>query len=571
MFGSTDTTKSVPITPITKPNSLGLIEIKSQLIEIKRQCDNSHKHCIEIVQRCDKFPDNIDETYFNEFIRLTSSFHYSSCLSQHYNTRHLDIKRFILSNSKKFKINKFDSMFTFMSDTELYQLITNQQVLDPELITKLINLEIIQNYGQRIFLFNLLITNQPKLKTFEHILMLMTLGEFSKYLDKMVKSFISSVDEIIIRFIVKNKTNLMLKENYQIGLKILNTFISKPKIVFAIYPLISEHICSKQKKEIFNKSVSSYDKNLMLLMLEKKDIQPDIVTITKLIERTYVRPEGASNSKQIAEIIDMMCDYGLVINRHIIMKLLEHGCYVNNLEKHDIVVDNEILAKCANLSYYPYKFDIIPTTDILIKECSKHDNLTTIKKLKEFGGKYTTECLEEACKIAKNGRAIKYLITECGIKVSDKCLEYFQEAYKIDALDSILKKYKSQNPIKDTDTIVDNKKNIELNNKSIMTVTPRNIKIDIKNDTIEYNLKNKVRKFFELKKKTIKYSELYEIVLKYLVTNKLVISKYFVINIELSNLLKINHCVILDISELHNILTYFIDLTETNQIQSQNI
>ena len=58
-------------------------------------------------------------------------------------------------------------------------------------------------------------------------------------------------------------------------------------------------------------------------------------------------------------------------------------------------------------------------TEILIKECSKHDNLNTIKKLKEFGGIYTVECLEEACKVGKNGRVIKYLVTECGVGVTE--------------------------------------------------------------------------------------------------------------------------------------------------------
>ena len=57
--------------------------------------------------------------------------------------------------------------------------------------------------------------------------------------------------------------------------------------------------------------------------------------------------------------------------------------------------------------------------------------------------------------------------------------------------------------------------------------------------------------------------------LKYLIKNKLVIGKYFVINTELANLLKINNCIIIDISELNNILTYFVDLPEENLITKQ--
>ena len=117
-----------------------------------------------------------------------------------------------------------------------------------------------------------------------------------------------------------------------------------------------------------------------------------------------------------------------------------------------------------------------------------------------------------------------------------------------------------QNPIKNSD--LDKEKNIEINDKSTMTVLPRNIKINFKDNSIEYKLKQKIIKFFKCEKKTITYSELQEIFLKYLITNKLVIGKYFVINIELSNLLKINHCVIMDIVQINNILTYFIDLPE---------
>lgn len=541
-----------------------LVQNEQKPILIKKQCDNSHKHCHEIIQYIYKFPHMLDETYFNEFIQLTSSqHHYTCCMSSNYNTKHMEVKRFILLNSKKYKINKFDNIFVFMSDIDLYELIINQQLLCSELINNIINTDTNYNYSKSNLL-NVLISSTIKSKTFEHLIKSMTLEQFGKYLDKMIITNSSVIDDIIIEFILQNKTNLTQNKYCHIGLKILNKFISKPNIIINIYPLITNNLAQEQKKEILNKSISTHNKNLILLMLEKKDVIPDINTINKLVEKSYARHEGATNSKLIADIIDMLCDYGLVINKQIIIKLLEHGCYVNNLEKHDISVDNEILAKCADISYYPYKFDIIPNTDILMKECSKHDNLITIKKLKEFGGKFTSECLEEACKIPKNSRTLKYLITECKINVTDNCLEKFQNAYKIEALDTILKHYISQNPTKKINNNINEKKNIEINNESLMKVTPRNINIDIKNNVIEYNLKNKVTKFFQLKKKTMKYFELHELFLRYLITNKLVIGKYFVINIELSNLLKINHCVIMDISQIHNILTYFIDLPTIN-------
>jgi hypothetical protein len=92
-----------------------------------------------------------------------------------------------------------------------------------------------------------------------------------------------------------------------------------------------------------------------------------------------------------------------------------------------------------------------------------------------------------------------------------------------------------------------------------MSIDKKNIEIN--NDT-EYILKNKVKIFFNYNKKTIKYLELYELMLKYLINHKLVIGNYFVINDELCNLLKINQCTLVNIDQIDNILTYFIDVNK---------
>ena len=92
-----------------------------------------------------------------------------------------------------------------------------------------------------------------------------------------------------------------------------------------------------------------------------------------------------------------------------------------------------------------------------------------------------------------------------------------------------------------------------------MTVTPRNIKIN-NDDLVDYELKSKIKKFFNYKKKTIKYNELYQMMLKYLISSNLIIGNYFIINEQMSNLLKINHCTIMHVDQINNILTYFIDI-----------
>lgn len=530
------------------------------LVKIKKICDNNHNHCKDIISVANKNIDIITQEYFNDFFSIIKGNNYNCCISSYANNKSKDIKNFIIKCSEKLVIPTWESIITYLTDDELLVVIKNQHKLDNKFINNTLNMDnILNGYGNRGNFINVLLGHPIKIKCFEYIIMLFNIDQFVKYLNKSIKISAQTYDNVIIKYIESNKEKFKLIQNKECAIKIINYFSAKSQIIKNIYPIISPSLSKEQKIDIFNKSISLLDNELLFLLLENKDIVPTIETINKLTEKCYVRPEGAVQNKQVADIIDLLCEYGLEINKNIVLKLLDHGCYVNNLEKYNIKVDSEILAKCANYSYYPYKFDIKPDTGILIKECTKHDNLNTIKKLKEFGGIYTIECLEEACKVHKNGRVIKFLLTECGIKASEKSLDNFQEAYKIEALDLLMKNFKLNNPeIKNT---LDEKfkKYVEIDKNSTMTITPRNIEIDINDDLINYELKSKIKKFFNYNKKTIKYNELYQIMLKYLISNNLIVSKYFIINEQLSNLLKINHCTIMHIDQINNILTYFID------------
>ena len=88
------------------------------------------------------------------------------------------------------------------------------------------------------------------------------------------------------------------------------------------------------------------------------------------MEKCYPNYNGSRDAGKVAEIIDMLCEYNLVIDKNIVLKLLNHGCYINNIEKYDIEIDQEILKKCSDMSYYPYKFNITPDLEILLQECS---------------------------------------------------------------------------------------------------------------------------------------------------------------------------------------------------------
>lgn len=535
------------------------------LVKIRKSCDHQHKHCHEIVQVGKNNLTLVTQEYLNEFFTIVKSSGYNNCLSSYNNNKTYEVKNFIIKCSEFLNIPLWDPILINFTDEETLLIIQNQKKKNPNFVEMILNTDVTTNYGSRINFMNGLLTQPVKSKSFENIIMSLEIGQFSRYLNKMIRqpTINTNIDNIIAKFINFNKDKLKENGNKEIAIKIINNFINKPNIIKHTYLLVSEWLDINQKKDIFNKSISLLDKDLMLIMLENKDIVPDITTINKLIEKCYVRPEGSHNNGQVAEIIDLLTEYGLKIDKQIVLKLLDHGCYINNLEAHGLEVDSEILAKCAHHSYYPYKFDIKPNVDILIKECSKHDNLNTIKKLKEFGGVYTSSCLEEACGVTKNGRVIKYLINECGVKVTDKCLEKFQDTYKIEAVDVLLKQYKIQNPTNLVEQTSQSKQ-LELDKDSVMFVTPKNIIIDTNNNDIEYDLKSKIKKFFDYKKNTIKYLELYQLFLKYLISNNLVIGNYFIINAKLSGLLKVNHCTIMGIEQIHNILTYFIE--EPNKI-----
>jgi hypothetical protein len=278
--------------------------------------------------------------------------------------------------------------------------------------------------------------------------------------------------------------------------------------------------------------------------------------------------------------MDIFIDYGLKVTKEIIILLLNNKCYINNIEKYNIEIDEDILIICSEKSYYPYKFTIKPQLSVLLKECSRHDNLLILKTLKESGGEFNSQCLECACKISNNSKVIKFLLKDCKVKADINCIKAFEETYNMQSLSLLIQSFKgididnvdktdidiNNDNIKSNDIINTNIKNIieikkensiELNIDSIMSIIPcENVEID---EEREYKLKNKIKKLLDCKKNNLKIIDLFELFLKYLIKNKLIIGNYLVINKELSELLKLNYCTIISIDEVQNMLTYFID------------
>jgi len=524
-----------------------------------KTCDNKHTICLDQVNNLLKNIVNpliFNKESFVKFIDLITNINnsYNSCISTYSNKNFDQLLNFLEIGSKlvEFPINKLILMSQNIPDNKLESIIKLQLELDSLYILKLVGYKNAKNnYGASITFISSCYVNK-KMMTFKYLISKIDLSTFIDILISIKEHIPSEFEKYFCDYI--NANNHKIKEYHNIN-NLIDSLLNKPKILKTIFGLISESFDTKIKKTLLDKIVNSniLDVELIFTILEGGNIIPDMTTLNNLLSKVYFRNCGASNCKQIAEIIDIFILYKFVITKEILILLLKHGCYVNSIEKYSIVIDDLILEECAELGYYPYEFTIIPSLKIMLKECGKESNLERIKKLKEKGGILHVSCLEKACGIRKNGKVIKYLIVECNLKPNDICLQNYQETYGMEALDIIIKNYDNTNII--NHQLKD--KSIEVDIDSTMTIERREIVID---KELDYILKTKIKKLFDVKKKIIKYRDLMELMLKYIINNKLIIGNYFVINKELSLLLKLNQCTIIHVDQLDNILSYFIDL-----------
>jgi hypothetical protein len=290
---------------------------------------------------------------------------------------------------------------------------------------------------------------------------------------------------------------------------------------------------------------------------DKDKVNIDIITITNMLSKVYIREiYGAVNNKLVADIMDILIDYNIKITKEIIMLLLSKGCYINNIERNEIgiVIDTEILEKCSDVNYYPYDFNCIPTKKVMLNECARN-NINILTMLKEKGGIIDIDCLNKAVYLRKNSKIIKYIISNCKIKPNEETIKLFQEVNNIECFDLLINNYNNSNN-SNKDNSIPVKINC-LDTSSLLSIEPitENFEIDYYK---EYVLRTKIKILLNYKKNNILYNELEKLILKYLIDNKLIIGNYFILNHEISTLIRIDKGVIMHIDQLKNILPYFI-------------
>lgn len=521
---------------------------KQILILQDKRCDNRHYYCLSNAKFFNE-PENITNTNIEKFLNtITTNMTYNNCLSTYYNNSYQVVIDTIikLSLTHTIPIEKLLQIAQQLSEKNLSSIIQNQHKLNPNYKNVLMTTRGTGNYGSTIYMINVCVQGR-KIDLLKSLLDNLPVETFFSVIKNMGETN-EQADKIFCDYINKNSQfikSAFLSDN-------INFLITKPKILALVYKLNSTTFSPHAKLDLLNKVVNfqTLDPTLILNILEGNEVVPTEQTLTNLLSKVFIRKEvGAVYNKMIAQIISLFVLYGFQITKKIVLILLHKGCYVEQIEKYSIPIDIEILNECSIVEYYPYDFTCVPTEEIMIRECSRENNLSIIKKFKEKGGLITTKCLEKACGVKKNGKVLKYIILECKVKPNTICLENFSSINGTEALDILMKNYSDAQPeVKSSSSTI-------IDSACSLTVEPKQMSID---KNMEYLLKNKIKKFLNYEKKIIKYNELYGLVLKYLIDKKLIIGNYFVINEQLENLIKINQCTLIHIDQLDNILSYFI-------------
>ena len=502
-----------------------------------------------------KTPDLILIKTFFEHICSSSSAH--NYLSLSYNNKNIKLHKMIEiinENDLVIESNYFAQFLPYIDEKTCLKIIKTQTLLDKEYCNKLYFDKNIKNSYCNYLTFVALCINNYRFEILNYTLDNISCEAFIKgysCLRNINERNFEKIDNLY-KTIKKYYNEIFDKETEII--KFLDTFINKPIVIKYIHSIISK---SKNhgsiKKFLLERCVKTYNKELIITILEESTeslLNPELLNI--LLNQNYFREiDGSYNSKSTADIIDIFILYGFEITKDFVLRLLDKGCYVNNIEKYKIEIDNDLVLKMSNLNYYPYEFECIPNTEILLIECSKPNNLDKIKLFKEKGGKYNKECLIKACGVRKNGKVIKYLINDCNIKPDLDCIKSFQENYGIEALDILIHNYSKGSA---SDTKVERK--IEIDNSILVSIDKRDFDVDME---YNYNIRSKIKKLLNYKKNVITFQELEELFLKYLINQKLVIGNYFVVNHDLCSIIKINQSTLLNIDEVKNIITYFIE------------
>lgn len=578
-----------------------------------RLCNSRHTVCkIQsefILENDDLITPTIVSNYLNI---ITTNMNYNNCLNKYTNSAdYQKVFNAYVKISAKHVITPVQFIYSlyYIDEDLMCKILQNQ--LDLEHINvnnineqekgycnKLIDEKFAKN--QYANTTNIVLAISSKKKLFTLFLNNLSFKLFIKYI-VLFKQTVQEYEIIIANYI----KNINVTEIEPCISLLIDIFSSKSIILYELYPHLI-NLKPDLKKDIIDKTIANLDKRFLIRLLDydysskvgdvdiingAKDgdckvgnvniindtesnthqghqshqiqtghtekVNIDIITITNMLSKVYIREiYGAVNNKLVADIMDILIDYNIRVTKEIIMLLLSKGCYINNIERSEIgiVIDTEILEKCSDVNYYPYDFNCIPTKKVMLNECTRN-NLNILTMLKEKGGIIDIDCLNKAVSLKKNSKNIKYIISNCNIKPNEETIKLFQEVNNIECFDLLINNYSNNG--NNGKSITNPVKINCLDTSSLLSIEPitENFEIDYNK---EYILRTKIKILLNYKKNNILYNELQKLMLIYLIDNKLIIGNYFILNHEISTLIKIDKGVIMHIDQLINILPYFI-------------
>jgi len=432
-------------------------------------------------------------------------------------------------------LNKFSNYF--INDTpellnDFFSCITNQILLDNFVYVSYeiqYSKLIYNNSVKGIELLTLIILRDDKL-TYKPLLKKILSYNIEHFNNKMIKMFNSDIfpDETkITLFLLLIYTNK--KEYYICNLNIKNK-------INEFYFNIKDKI---KKDDLYTILLSLFNINYNIY----KDIIDDIYKNNNCIKFSINKLKECIEKN---EIDNNNVDIFIKLNNiEIDKELLKYLIYKKIKIKHNIPIDEELLLCCSIHHFIPYKIDCIPTDDIVSEVC-KYRDIENIKKIIEAGGKIEHTHLLYACNLCENGNIIKYLIlhTKPDMSILDNLLKTNNNKIYLNVINTEFYK---------------NNENIVEFNEELLFKIEKNEK-DIDNNQ-KYLIKCKIRNLLNIKK-TKKYNinELLVLFINYLENNRLIIQNYFILNKELSEIIKTDVNRVLHVSEIKNFVSYFIKL-----------
>lgn len=502
-------------------------------------CSKKHKNCAKMLELFENREIQENEENINNYIKMVLGISYThNCIKTSENKK--KIIDFIMRVSEREKIDEeyIGSLLLLLEEPQAIKLYNNQREMNKEM-----NIFNLVDYHTKSYIIMTLQYHKRGL-----------MKEIFDGLNK--KEFMTMMnDEIIYNNMMGNIENQklvasglkkILKDATEQEIKeVINKFKFSTIILSEIIKLSEKVKDQKLIIEIYNSALKNGDDVLLLKLIVEYDIkvkESDIdIIINSMKNYEHVRYK---------KCIDIIIEYGIEITKEIIIKLLNIKYMIKKIAKYNIEIDEDIVIKMCEINYYPYEFKIKPTEKILNIECSKKDNFEKIKEMKERGGKYNKNHLLIACSHPKNGKVIKFLIKECKLKPDREIITKFEDTYGIDGLRCLIDNYDN-----DTNKNIEiEEEPIELNTDVLIDIEPNKM---IFEENKNYEIKVSIKKFFNLKKKEYSLGDIHKIFLDYLIQNNLVISKYFVINRELENLIKIQFSRIIHIDNISNIITHF--------------